>query len=162
MPSPVSPKQAKRKLSEQSHSPQHQLKRQKLSQLTSAYWDNLSKVWLTKDALEELDRRNDIQARSHPSTYQGCRRPLTRSFHTESKKQCGFAPDPICDCAPEYIKAVKEFSMLGGPDLSDLRNVCNDICTTVPALIVQSSILTQIVLFPVLGNYDLRDPLHHH
>src|ERR1700722_11749628 len=131
--SPVSPKQPKRKLSEQqSHSPQHQLKRQKLSQSTSAYWDNLSKVWLTKDALEELDRRNDIQARSHSSTYQGCRRPLTRSFHTESKKRGEFAPDLIRDCAPEYIKAVKQFSKLGGPDLSDLRNVCNDIYTTVP------------------------------
>ena len=106
MPSPVSPKQPKRKLSEQSHSPQHQLKRQKLSQLTSAHWDNLSKVWLTKDALEELDRRNDIQARSHPSTYQGCRRPLTRSFHTELKKRCEFVPDLIRDCAYKGGKAV--------------------------------------------------------
>ncbi|KAG5295320.1 hypothetical protein I7I48_12166 [Histoplasma ohiense] len=30
-------------------------KRQKLDTSASAYWDNLSKIWLTKDALEELD-----------------------------------------------------------------------------------------------------------
>ncbi|PGH27846.1 hypothetical protein AJ80_00396 [Polytolypa hystricis UAMH7299] len=34
-------------------------KRQKLDESASAaYWDNLSKIWLTKDTLKELDRRN--------------------------------------------------------------------------------------------------------
>ncbi|KGM92269.1 uncharacterized protein PADG_11454 [Paracoccidioides brasiliensis Pb18] len=35
----------------------YQLKRQKLSKSASMYWDNLSKVWLTRHALKELDRR---------------------------------------------------------------------------------------------------------
>ncbi|OJD24939.1 hypothetical protein ACJ73_03700 [Blastomyces percursus] len=55
-------------------------KRQKLEASASAYWDNLSKIWLTKDALEELDRRN-----SRPKPPQN-HRPLTRRFHAELKK----------------------------------------------------------------------------
>ncbi|KMW68959.1 hypothetical protein BDDG_13161 [Blastomyces dermatitidis ATCC 18188] len=96
-------------------------KRQKLDTSASAYWDNLSKIWLTKDALEELDRRN-----SHLKPPQNLHRPITRCFHTElKKKHCNpfqFAPTFLHDCAPTCSKQIKRVSRLGGPDLTDLRN----------------------------------------
>ncbi|EER36397.1 conserved hypothetical protein [Histoplasma capsulatum H143] len=95
-------------------------KRQKLNTPAPAYWDNLSKIWLTKDALEELDRRN-----SRPKPPQNYHRPLTRRFHTELKKRCNlfqFAPAFLRDCAPACSKQIKRVSRLGGPDLTDLRN----------------------------------------
>ncbi|EGC47008.1 conserved hypothetical protein [Histoplasma capsulatum var. duboisii H88] len=58
-------------------------KRQKLDAPASSYWDNLLKIWLTKDALEELDRRN---SRLKPP--QNHHRPVTRRFCTELKKRC--------------------------------------------------------------------------
>ncbi|EQL29102.1 hypothetical protein BDFG_08228 [Blastomyces dermatitidis ATCC 26199] len=96
-------------------------KRQKLDTSASAYWDNLSKIWLTKDALEELDRRN-----SHLKPPQNLHRPITRCFHTElKKKHCNpfqFAPTFLHDCAPTCSKQIKRVSRSGGPDLTDLRN----------------------------------------
>ncbi|QSS50919.1 hypothetical protein I7I53_06108 [Histoplasma capsulatum var. duboisii H88] len=38
--------------------PQHQSKWLKLSGPPPAYWDNLSKIWLTKETLQEFDRHN--------------------------------------------------------------------------------------------------------
>ncbi|GBF64249.1 hypothetical protein TMEN_6938 [Trichophyton mentagrophytes] len=79
------------------HPDQHPLKRQKLCQPAPAYWDTLSKIWLTKDALEELDRRN-------------------RAFSST------LAPHPLISCKPESLSKIKRLSRQGGPDLSDLRN----------------------------------------
>lgn len=66
-------------------------KRQKLNNIESAHWDNLSNVWFTKSALRELDRRNQCQRSSQN------RRPLTRQFHAELRKKprepFQFAPD---------------------------------------------------------------------
>ncbi|EEH19029.2 hypothetical protein PABG_01348 [Paracoccidioides brasiliensis Pb03] len=95
-------------------------KRQKFDASASAYWDNLSKIWLTKDALEELDRRNSL-----PKPPKNHHRPITRRFHTELKKRCNsfqFAPVFLRDCAPACSKQIKRVSRLGGPDLTDLRN----------------------------------------
>lgn len=72
---------------------QAQLKKQKLSypatgfQPPAAFWDNLSKLWLTKGALEELDRRN-IQAAPNPlrPSYRRLHRPITRRALDEWKK----------------------------------------------------------------------------
>ncbi|EQL28001.1 hypothetical protein, variant 2 [Blastomyces dermatitidis ATCC 26199] len=94
----------------------YQLKRQNLSE-SSAYWDNLSKIWLTKEALKELDRRN---SRPRPTQNHHNQRYLT-----ELNKGCEpvqFAPDFLHDCAPSCLKQIKRISRLGGPDLSDLRN----------------------------------------
>ncbi|KAF2816851.1 uncharacterized protein BDZ99DRAFT_483960 [Mytilinidion resinicola] len=41
------------------------------SQSPAAFWDNLSKIWLTKRALRELDRRN-TQAATHTAHYLRC------------------------------------------------------------------------------------------
>jgi hypothetical protein len=74
-----------------------------------AFWDNLSKIWLTKHTLRELNRRN-----AKPLPYSPPRRalqPVTQNF---------FAGN----CTPETLKSIKLFARHGGPDLSDLRGVC--------------------------------------
>ena len=80
-----------------------------------AYWDNLSTIWLTKGALKELDRRNKEYCQ-----------PITRQFNAKRKKgwKPQFAPDFLRDCAPSCLKKLERLSRLGGPNLSDLRNVC--------------------------------------
>ncbi|KLJ06094.1 hypothetical protein EMPG_10494 [Blastomyces silverae] len=95
-------------------------KRQKLDASSSAFWDNLSKIWLTKDALEELDRRT-----SRPKPPQNHHRPISPQFHTELKKGCNpfqFAPAFLRDCAPACSEQIQRVSSLGGFDLTDLRN----------------------------------------
>ena len=86
------------------------LKKPKNSHLTTGhkapgtFWDNLSKIWLTRRALDELDRRNSQVAT--PSTLV----PPDRSSHRS------FSRDTAAD--------VRIFARHGGPDLSDLRGVC--------------------------------------
>ena len=86
-----------------------------------AYWDNLSTIWLTKGALKELDRRN-----SYPEPRQEYYHPITRQFNAKRKRgwKPQFAPDFLRDCAPSCLKQLERLSRRGGPDLSDLRNVC--------------------------------------
>jgi hypothetical protein len=76
---------------------------------TPAFWDDLSKIWLTKHALRELNRRN-----AKPLLHSSPRRalqPVTRNFLAE-------------DCTQKTLKNIKLFARHGGPDLSDLRGVC--------------------------------------
>jgi hypothetical protein len=70
-----------------------------LSHLPPAYWDNLSKIWLTKRALRELDRRNG-QFSERSLSLQTCR-PVTRNF----------------------LATIGPLARDGGPDISDLRGV---------------------------------------
>ena len=112
---------------------QPQLKRQKLnhpttgSQPTSAFWDSLSKIWLTKTALRELNRRNNQPASSQPrSQYRRARRPITRNFLTELKRNrrvTESASDFLYYCEPATFEDIKRFARTGGPDLSDLKGV---------------------------------------
>ncbi|EGE00672.1 hypothetical protein TESG_07969 [Trichophyton tonsurans CBS 112818] len=96
-------------------------KRPKFGPPVSAYWDNISKIWLTRDALEELDRRN--RASSRPESPYSARRPLTRRFQARLKRDYQTpAPDPLINCKPESVNRIKRLSRQGGPDLSDLRN----------------------------------------
>ncbi|EGD84830.1 hypothetical protein H112_08546 [Trichophyton rubrum D6] len=97
-------------------------KRLKHRQPASAYWDSLSKIWLTRDALEELDRRNRA-SHSVPESLYFRHRPLTRQLQARLKR-CHQtpAPDPLISCKPESLSKIKRLSRQGGPDLSDLRN----------------------------------------
>jgi len=100
------------------------------SQPAAAFWDNLSKIWLTKRALRELDRRNTQPAPSppRPSYRRRPHRPVTRRALAERKNNCRptqSAADFLCHCAPRCLKDIKLFARHGGPDLSDLRGVCN-------------------------------------
>jgi hypothetical protein len=104
------------------------------SQPPPAFRDNLSKTWLTKVALRELDRRNaQTIIKSPRSPYQ---RPVTRTFPAEWKRnrQPTHSVDdyhqPIL-CADHFfhssgrrlLEDIKLFARNGGPDLSDLRGV---------------------------------------
>ena len=120
--------------------------RQKLSYSTSesrlpaAFWDNLSKLWLTKRTLRELDRRNTQLAPSPPrSSYRRPHRPVTRRALAELKKRRQLsqtATDFLCHCAPRRLKDIKLFARHGGPDLSDLRGVCITKYLLVPMLTI--------------------------
>ncbi|EED11587.1 hypothetical protein TSTA_107780 [Talaromyces stipitatus ATCC 10500] len=96
----------KRPLSQQSSadaSPDQAHKKRKVKHpsgflLPAAFWDNLSKVWLTHNALRELDRRNtQVPTKSLQPTRSS--RPVT----------------------PNEVKAIQRFARQGGPDLSELR-----------------------------------------
>jgi hypothetical protein len=69
----------------------------------SSFWDNLSKIWLTKDALRELDRRN---TQSAPTPLHLPRRRANR---------------PI---TPNCLAELRQVVAQGLPDISDLRGVC--------------------------------------
>ena len=96
------------------------------SQPPAAFWDNLSKLWLTKRALRELDRRNS-QAALSPSNspHRRARRPVARKFIAERKAnyQVTHCIDYLRRCTPRILKNIRLFARHGGPDLSDLRNV---------------------------------------
>ncbi|KAK2732731.1 hypothetical protein FQN57_002485 [Myotisia sp. PD_48] len=117
-----SSKQRKRQCSE--HQPQvPQSKRRKLAPRTSTYWDILSKIWLTKCALAELDRRNisEEQGCLYPQLLQP-QRPLTRALCAKLTQQLEPTHNSLVGFAPKHIKSIKQLSRAGGPDLSDLRN----------------------------------------
>ena len=64
------------------------------------YWDSLSKVWLTPNALWELNRRNALLRANAP--------PI--------------AETPVN--LEQRPKNITHFARHGGPDLSDIRKVC--------------------------------------
>ncbi|KAK7927824.1 hypothetical protein PG985_004822 [Apiospora marii] len=72
------------------------------SNFSPAFWDNLSKVWLTPRALRELDRRNSARTPAKPTT-----------------------PEKVNSDALASVKhgdpGLRKFARHGGPDLRDLR-----------------------------------------
>ena len=71
----------------------------------TAYWDSLSKLWLTRRALRELDRRN---------------RQTANSVRTRITSR----PNLSGELASENRSSeIKRFARHGGPDLQDLRGV---------------------------------------
>ncbi len=103
-----------------SERPQHQSKKQKFSHPTRPpplFWDNLSEIPLTENALYELNRRNHERARSARSlSRKKARRPVTRRA----------AAELLARRAPISLKHIERFARQGGPDLSDLRGVSKD------------------------------------
>ena len=65
-----------------------------------SYWDSLSRLWLTPNALRELNRRHSLLQTRAP--------PDTQTLVT--RKQCS--------------TDIVRFARRGGPDLSEIRNVC--------------------------------------
>ncbi|EEQ89659.2 uncharacterized protein BDCG_04779 [Blastomyces dermatitidis ER-3] len=109
------------------HPSERHSKRQQLDHSTSAYWDNLSKIYLTKNAIREHDRRNStfkqLQKLHKPVHRRHCR-PNTRQFQAEQDARLELVrlPGFLCDCSPTQLKEITRLSRLGGPDLSDLKN----------------------------------------
>jgi len=89
-----------------------------------AFWDNLSKIWLTRQALKELGRRN-AQSTSNQSPVQfKVKKPRTRSAVREFKQkaQPGIPVSEYLSKAPlADIALLKTFARQGGPDLTNLR-----------------------------------------
>ena len=79
---------------------------QSRQEANTAYWDSLSKLWLTRCALKELNRRNR-QTVSPVRT--GITRRPDRSGETAALENCS--------------SQFKCFARQGGPDLRDLRGV---------------------------------------
>ncbi|CAD6440053.1 290bab11-0fa8-4ffe-a3f6-e626df4feab4 [Sclerotinia trifoliorum] len=98
-------------------STQHLSKRQRLntSQKPPAFWDNLSKIWLTGNALKELDRRNSSLLPSH--------RPVTRKFVAKLREEENLEPavDFLVKSSARRLKKIQLFARHGGPNLTDLR-----------------------------------------
>ncbi len=88
--------------------PQKKAKRRRPSQqeTNTAYWDSLSKLWLTRRALNELNRRNRQKASPVRTT---AARRADVGGETDSLKNLS--------------KHLKRFARHGGPDLRDLRGV---------------------------------------
>ena len=88
--------QNKKRRREEQHGDSPASKKTKFSGFSPAFYDNLSKTWLTRRALRELERRNK---NSRPS---GC----ASAVGTQRRSK------------------LAAFARLGGPDLSDIRGVC--------------------------------------
>lgn len=96
------------------------------SQPPAAFWNNLSKVWLTRRALRELERRNTRPALSAPCYLKRRpHRPLTRRALAEQRKNSQEPAQPatefLSSCTPNCLKDIKLFARHGGPDISSLR-----------------------------------------
>lgn len=90
-------------------------KKQKLSppapsQSPSGFWDNLSRVWLTRNALRELDRRNSQRTIVGEEDLL-VRRPANDFLHY---------------CSPQQLREIKRYARRGGPDLCEIRGVCSE------------------------------------
>ncbi|KAF7864527.1 hypothetical protein EAF04_006659 [Stromatinia cepivora] len=126
MPKPNRSNPHKRLFSEQHSVPlqtssQHLSKRQRPNTFTTshpppAFWDNLSEIWFTRNALQELDRRNSSPPLS-------AHRPVTRKFVAELKEEENLEPavDFLARCSARRLKDIQLFARHGGPNLSDLR-----------------------------------------
>ncbi|KAL8948336.1 MAG: hypothetical protein Q9222_005474 [Ikaeria aurantiellina] len=130
MPEILALKSGKRHHADEPDTSAHQSKKQRIDsiqdfQYPSAFWDYLSQIHLTKDALAELDWRNLqtlVDFHESPSI---SRRPFTRS----STRRLGGAacPSPIHEpneylqyCGPMHLSLLKRAARHGGLDLSDL------------------------------------------
>lgn len=71
-------------------------------QTKTKYWDSLSKVWLTRRALAEIDRRNRQKASPVESV---------RTYGLNLGND------------PGQLKHLKRFARYGGPDIRELRGV---------------------------------------
>lgn len=85
------------------------------TQILPAFWDNLSKIDLTKRALKELDRRNTQAAPDSNPPYPRLQKKSCRPLIP--------AVEYIHDCEAKDLKDIKQTSRYGGLDLSDLRGV---------------------------------------
>ncbi|OJD16292.1 hypothetical protein AJ78_03543 [Emergomyces pasteurianus Ep9510] len=104
------------------------LKMQKISH-SPTYWDNLSKIHLTRSAIKEVNRRKGSSRQPRklnmPTTHQRPR-PITRQFRAEQQEVDITSirlPGFLRDCSLAHLKKITKFSRLRRPGLPDLRNM---------------------------------------
>ena len=111
--------------------PLHIAKRQKRShageyQVPPAFWDNLSKIDLTRGALKELDRRNNQATLTSQPPSPRPQRRITRRALGELQKSFQPLKPPaeyLCCCGTSGLRDIRQTAKHGGPDLSDIRGV---------------------------------------
>jgi hypothetical protein len=87
------------------------------------WYDLLSKVYLTKDALRELARRNaELERQTHEAGAHDPPSPAYSSGLLSPLSSQQSQPEAEIDW-----KDLTRFARHGGPDLSDLRNVCHSL-----------------------------------
>lgn len=116
------------------------------SQSTSASGDNLSEIGLTKRALRELDRRN-FRAELR------VRWLFTRNLLAQSERSCEtaqYTADSLRPCLRRcetiFSEEIRLLARNGGPDLSDLRNVCTASYLLAPMLTTLCSTLNLSII----------------
>lgn len=111
--------------------PTHVSKRQEPSHASGfrfppAFWDNLSKIDLTRRALEELDRRNTQAALESPPPCLPPTQQITRCGLAELMKSSQPLISPteyLRHCETSELRSIEWIARHGGPDLSDLIGV---------------------------------------
>ncbi|KAI1865945.1 uncharacterized protein JN550_007923 [Neoarthrinium moseri] len=96
------------------------------SSFPSEFYDNLSKVWLTRRALQEVDRRNDSLSLPKLPAHQKHIRDLAQTI-----KEGG--------------SDLARFARTGGPDLSDLQGCPEPISTAHTMASISSSVTSKRV-----------------
>ncbi|TAQ84952.1 hypothetical protein B7494_g6724 [Chlorociboria aeruginascens] len=81
--------------------------------------DNLSKIWLTKRALRELNqtKKQHRECLPYPRTHW----PVTRNFLAVWKRDHPSGSDILDSCTAEALKHIGHLARHGGLDVSDLR-----------------------------------------
>ncbi|OAQ62487.1 hypothetical protein VFPBJ_11424 [Purpureocillium lilacinum] len=90
------------------------------------FWDGLSKIFLTTNALRELNRRNSRQENSTRTKKPQPTVAPRRSSRLRSSRARAEIGDPFQRVEQGHLthpKHLKRFATHGGPDLSDLRGV---------------------------------------
>jgi hypothetical protein len=119
----------------------------------AAFWDNLSKIWLTRRALEEFDRRNTQPTHRSRSDCRVTRRAVAEwKDKKENWEPIQPAADFLTCCSGGCLDEIKLLARHGGPDLSDLRGVC---IAGLPAL----AMLTVLSLVPEAYQPPLQNEL---
>lgn len=75
----------------------------------ASFWDSLSKIWLTRRALQELDRRN-FQNPAESSL-------ISPTSHRQKRKK------KVKQYTQKNLSGLKRLARHGGPDLSDIKGV---------------------------------------
>ena len=91
------------------------------------FWDNLSKIWLTRQALNELGRRNAQSTSNRSPVQHKVRKPRTRSAVRELEQKAQPAlpvSEYLLKASQADIARLKVYARRGGPDLTNLRGVC--------------------------------------
>ena len=75
---------------------------------SAAYWENVSKVWLTKRALEELDRRT-LSARPSRRSHRAHRLDTERSAadSRDAPRNAQYILDPLSGCSARTARRIK-------------------------------------------------------
>ena len=94
----------------------------------TAFWDSLSKIWLTRRALKELNRRTTRSAQKSPFLEKKDEKRLTRSTYADwerSRQPAQSAWLPVLNNSnTRLLNEIKRFARHGSLDLLDLRVAC--------------------------------------